>query len=98
MRAVREALCLWLCWAGVAVVGARMAWREMWPEAAALLRRATAAGAFSPTPARAEVLLALRAAGWLALWVVLCTLWAALLLWSGRLIWAGAPLARALFG
>lgn len=89
---------MWASWALVAFYGAAFAWREMWPQAVRLLRRAAALYAFgAPGASRAASGLALRACGWLVAWVLMCTLWAALLLWSGQRAWARVPVA-ALFG
>lgn len=95
------AIWMWTSWVIVAGYGAWFAWREMWPEAQSLLRKAAALRAFVATgrgPSGAEVKIALRACCWLAGWVLICTAWSAFLLWGAMHVWAGAPLARALFG
>lgn len=95
------AVSMWASWALVAAYGAWVAWREIWPEALGLLRKAAALRAFAAPDGDAPwavLSLTLRACGWLVAWVLICTAWSALLLWSGQLIHAGAPLARALFG
>jgi len=95
---VSQAVWMWASWGLVAAYGAWTAWREIWPQVAGLLQRAVASSAFGSSRGAGARGLLLSAAGWLVGWVVLCTLWAALLLWSSQLVWSGAPLARVLFG